>query len=218
MAEGKGPDDVPGRAEFRTFIGRQARNGDAVRAAHALLLQKRWAAGSARPSPSAPVPGQRPARLPEPAPAAPWHAAEQDPEVGRVVYAAGVSSAVAALLAVLICLPLQALSTPGGGPNAVTAVSPDPATAVEEFYDAVDGKDWRSAWSLGGSNLDVSYNAFVARYAGSSYAEDDVENTGGTTATAQLTVTASDGTREPYSGTYTVVDGVITSADVSPSD
>lgn len=235
MSEDRGRGPAPGREEFRTFVGEQVWDGEAIRAAHARLERRRTASGGADAgadagaaaspatgasaatgrSRSAPVPGQRPPPLPAPSPG---RAATRDAEVGRVMYAAGVSSAVAALLAVLICLPLEALSSPGGGPNAVTAATADPATVVEDFYDAIDSEDWQSAWSLGGKNLGLSYDGFVAQYDGTSYEDDDVENTDDTTASAQLTVTAADGTQESYSGTYTVVDGVITSADVSPSD
>lgn len=183
----------------------------------------RAAAGSAAgtaPGRSGLLPGQRPPLPPATFPAsAPLHAVDREPVVGHVMYAAGVSSAIAALLAVLICLPLEAWnSAPGAGPNAVTAPTADPATVVEDFYDAIDSDDWHSAWSLGGSNLGLSYDAFVAQYQGTSYEDDDVEDSDDTTATAQLTATASDGTEQDYSGTYTVIGGVITSADVSPSD
>lgn len=216
MTENRDRGEVPRRDGFRTFIGEQAWDGDAIRAAHARVQERRAAseAAGAAPVRSAPVPGQRPPLFPPPSPG---RAVTRDAEVGRVMYAAGVSSAVAALLAVLICLPLEALSAPGGGPHAVTAVTDDPATVVEDFYDAVDSEDWQSAWSLGGSNLGLSYDAFVAQYDGASYEDDDVEDTDDTTATAQLTVTGSDGTESDYSGTYTVIGGVITSADVSPT-
>lgn len=217
MSEGRDRDEVPRREEFRTFIGEQTWDGNTIRAAHAGLQERRAVSGGgdAAQSRSAQLPGQRPPLLPAPPPG---RAATRDAEVSRVMYAAGVSSAVAALLAVLICLPLQALSTPGGNPVAVTVVAGDPTTVVEDFYDAVDSEDWQSAWSLGGSNLGLSYDAFVAQYEGAFYEDDDVEDTDDTTATAQLTVTASGGTEQDYSGTYTVIDGVITSADVSPSD
>jgi len=218
MTEDSRRDDAPDRDESRTFIGRQAWDADAIRAAHARLHKRRAAAERAAANRSALVPGQRPPRLPDPDAAPdPLDPEDRDPAVGRVLYAAGVSSAVAALIAVLVCLPLEAFDGPVGL-NAGTAVHADPATVVEDFYDAIGAEDWRSAWALGGSNLGLGYDAFVAQYAASSVEYDDVEDTGVTTAKARLTVTAANGTEARYSGVYTVVDGVITGARVSPAD
>ena len=105
-------------------------------------------------------------------------------------------------------------------PTADQASSPltDPAQVVEAFYAAINSGDFTTAWNLGGDNLSSNYNTFVAGYNNTEQDEVSAQDTGPTTASIELTATQTDGSTQQYSGTYTVVNGVITSADVSPDN
>src|SRR2546429_628889 len=89
---------------------------------------------------------------------------------------------------------------------------------VQEYYVYLNNKDFRAAWSLGGSNLNggVGYDAWVAGYSTTSWITLSTwdyypgYNAVGVTITAGQT----DGSVRTYSGSYTVNNGVITSASI----
>ncbi|MFJ8195064.1 hypothetical protein ACIQ8D_35820 [Streptomyces sp. NPDC096094] len=89
-----------------------------------------------------------------------------------------------------------------------------PEATVTAYFEAINDRDFRTAWELGGKNLDPDYDHFVAGF--ETTERDEVTVTGTTGDEVSLTVVAweTDGTRTTYEGTYTVTDGVITSADM----
>jgi hypothetical protein len=91
----------------------------------------------------------------------------------------------------------------------------DPAQVVEAFYTAINSRDFQAAWSLGGNNLSSSFSKFVAGYDDTEQDQISAQDTGPTTASIELTATQTDGSTQQFSGTYTVVNGIITGADVS---
>lgn len=89
-----------------------------------------------------------------------------------------------------------------------------PEATVTAYFEAINNRDFQAAWELGGKNLDPDYDHFVAGF--ETTERDEVTVTGTTGDEVSLTVVAweTDGTRTTYEGTYTVTDGVITSADM----
>ncbi|MFE1026622.1 hypothetical protein ACFW5I_18985 [Streptomyces sp. NPDC058818] len=100
--------------------------------------------------------------------------------------------------------PADSPYTDGDGPEAT----------VTAYFEAINNRDFQAAWELGGKNLDPDYDHFVAGF--ETTERDEVTVTGTTGDEVSLTVVAweTDGTRTTYEGTYTVTDGVITSADM----
>ncbi|MDF9816945.1 DUF4352 domain-containing protein [Streptomyces sp. SPB162] len=95
-----------------------------------------------------------------------------------------------------------------------TAEGTSPRQVVENYYAAINAHDYRTAWGLGGRNLDSSLQSFTAGFAGT--ANDAVTVTGveGETVSVVLDATQTDGSHRVFSGTYTVRDGTIVSADI----
>ncbi|MFC8450176.1 DUF4352 domain-containing protein [Kitasatospora sp. NPDC057223] len=108
-------------------------------------------------------------------------------------------------------------ASPSAASGAATVSSTPAAGAratVEAYYAAVNAKDYRTAWALGGRNLNHSYTDFVAGFA--TTARDDLTVIGATGSTVSVVLDAvqSDGSHKVFTGTYTVRGGVIVSADL----
>jgi hypothetical protein len=99
-----------------------------------------------------------------------------------------------------------------------TAGAADPGATVQRYFAAINNHDFKTAWDLGGKNLDSSYSSFVAGFAGTAQDTVSVASVQGTTVSVSLLAQQTDGTQKSYSGRYTVVDGVITNASVTPAD
>jgi hypothetical protein len=87
---------------------------------------------------------------------------------------------------------------------------------VDQFYQDITDHNYPAAWALGGDNIGgTDYNGWVAGYATtvsitlSNWSEWD-----GNQVQSTLTALQSDGTIKTYTGTYTVSNGVIVSADI----
>ena len=121
-------------------------------------------------------------------------------------------------------------------PVATTAPAPAPATSVyvpvpanppaqianaeavvTQFYQDITDHDYQAAWALGGDNVSggVGYEAWVAGYATTASITLGTFSYWGSDQ-VQVTITAlqSDGSVNTYTGTYTVENGVIASANV----
>ncbi|HVV08929.1 hypothetical protein [Amycolatopsis sp.] len=90
-----------------------------------------------------------------------------------------------------------------------TAVAADPASVVENFYIAINNRDFATAWALGGQNLGHSYSDFVAGFANTVSDDLTVTSVSGQTVYVSLTAWETDGTAHYYTGSYTVADGQI---------
>jgi hypothetical protein len=90
---------------------------------------------------------------------------------------------------------------------------------VTQFYQDITDGNYSAAWALGGDNLagGVSYDSWVAGYQGttSSIMVVTSSNWNSDTAYAEIDATQLDGTVKTYTGTYTVQNGVIVSADIA---
>lgn len=92
-----------------------------------------------------------------------------------------------------------------------------PEQVVRAYYRAIGRHHYRLAWRLGGRNLAPSYPRFVRGLAGARRRVLTVQDTYGNTVAVHLAVHRDDGSVRGLSGLYTVVGGVITSADVVES-
>ncbi|MFI9248109.1 hypothetical protein ACIGXF_37370 [Streptomyces sp. NPDC053086] len=92
-----------------------------------------------------------------------------------------------------------------------------PEGTVNRFFEAINERDYQTAWDLGGKNLDVSYTSFVSGYATTARDDVTVDSVQGEAVWVHLLAQQTDGTQKSYSGRYTVVDGVITGASMSPT-
>ena len=103
-------------------------------------------------------------------------------------------------------------------PSSAPAYFTSNQDVVQEYYAYLNNKDFRAAWGLGGNNLNhgTGYDAWVAGYSTTSWITLGTweyypgYNAVGVTITAGQT----DGSVRTYAGSYTVSNGVITSASI----
>ncbi|MBO0692367.1 MAG: nuclear transport factor 2 family protein, partial [Acidimicrobiaceae bacterium] len=103
-------------------------------------------------------------------------------------------------------LPSTPTSTPTSAAQAV----------VQEYFDAINARNFQRAWDLGGKNLHGGdYATFVQGF--SETLKDTITSASaeGNTVHVTLEATQVSGERQVYQGTYTVENGVIVSAEVS---
>jgi len=99
-------------------------------------------------------------------------------------------------------------------PATTAPATAGPQQVVEDYYAAINAHDYQRAWALGGKNLNSSYQSFVSGFATTAWDTVHVTGVQGNTASMTLDALQTDGTHKYFSGTYTVVNGVITSASV----
>lgn len=91
----------------------------------------------------------------------------------------------------------------------------DAASTVEAYFDAINERDYRRAWDLGGKNLgDPSYSSFAAGFADVEHDTVHILDVSGGIVTVTIDVLRPDGTEQSYEGTYTVRGGVIVDAAI----
>ncbi len=236
----KDPAARPTTAELLAELALAAQPGDWL-SRHAPFLRMQPAAGpgpatsagpavairSARPrslgrdAHEARQPGRtRPARYPRYARyARPWHSkvALASWCLVLVLGAAGTSAALLTgshhLHRALRPGPV-ALPAPRTDQRKHTDASPRPRTVVTDFFAAVNARDWRQVWDLGGSNLSRTYHAMIAGYAGTVRDEIQSERVTGDRVTLRLLAYQSGGVMRLYRISYEVRDGVITAGTV----
>ncbi|MFI6033128.1 hypothetical protein ACIBBD_02885 [Streptomyces sp. NPDC051315] len=91
----------------------------------------------------------------------------------------------------------------------------DPGTTVTRYFEAINARDFQTAWELGGKNFHPDYASFRAGFATTERDVVTINSVEGDTVSVDLRAELTDGTQESYSGTYTVVDGVITAASMT---
>lgn len=107
------------------------------------------------------------------------------------------------------------LAGTGGSVAAGAKLPPSPADVVEEYYAAVNARDYRKAWDLGGSSLSPTYTSLVDGYA--QVQQDDlvIDSVSGDDVWVSLTANLFDGNTEQYTGKYTIAHGVIVSGELT---
>ncbi|SFE32728.1 hypothetical protein SAMN05216251_102503 [Actinacidiphila alni] len=97
----------------------------------------------------------------------------------------------------------------------------DPRAVVAAYFDAINNRDWPTAWRLGGQNLDSDYDTFVRGYATTEHDTVSVVSVepaaAGQVVRLTLDATQTDGTTQSYDAAYTVSDGVIVSGTATPA-
>ncbi|WP_244316387.1 excalibur calcium-binding domain-containing protein, partial [Streptomyces albidochromogenes] len=91
----------------------------------------------------------------------------------------------------------------------------DAASTVKAYFNAINARDYRRAWDLGGKNLgDPSYSSFAAGFADVERDTVHILDVSGGTVTVVIDVLRPDGTQQSYEGTYTVRGGIIVDAAI----
>ncbi|GAA0606069.1 hypothetical protein GCM10010174_23690 [Kutzneria viridogrisea] len=93
-----------------------------------------------------------------------------------------------------------------------STVSNDPGQVVQRYYDAINKRDYRAAWNLGGSNLGKSYEQFAAGFDGTDQDSVTITAVSGETVYLHLTARQRNGTVLYFQGSYVVRAGIIASA------
>jgi len=100
-------------------------------------------------------------------------------------------------------------------PDSPPTARTDPAAVVEGYFSAIDDRDYRIAWALGGKNTGSSYREFVQGFSGTAHDTVTILALDGNDVTARLVAGQDDGTVKTFQGTYTVTSGAITHFDVA---
>ncbi|MDI9886892.1 hypothetical protein QMZ92_21600 [Streptomyces sp. HNM0645] len=112
----------------------------------------------------------------------------------------------------------------GGYPPDTTTGTPaasptgGPSDVVTAYFEAINARDYQTAWALGGKNLDSSYDRFVSGYATTKRDTIGIVSVEGTRVRLTIEALQADGTTHSYDATYTVRDGVITSGTATRTD
>ncbi|WP_410602197.1 hypothetical protein [Amycolatopsis sp. lyj-90] len=105
-------------------------------------------------------------------------------------------------------------------PPATQTVYPAPAVPVAQtviaYYDAINRRDFLTAWNLGGQRLAKggTYASYAKGYATTSWAALTVTSVSGNTVYVDLSARQTDGSLRTFSGSYTVSGGAITGANM----
>jgi serine/threonine protein kinase len=124
------------------------------------------------------------------------------------LFVAGVAGAVAYRLA----HRNDTTTPPPAATTTITVPPPGPAAIVREFFAAINQGRYYAAWDLTAKT--ETYSAFASGYAGTEHDSVRIESVSGDVVTAQLAARQTSGVVKLYEGTYTVTNGVISSADV----
>lgn len=112
--------------------------------------------------------------------------------------------------------PTAAPSTaPTAAPSAAStptapAAPAGPAAVVRAYFAAINQRDYRRAWRLGGDRLGQSYAQFAAGFAGTARDVVRIVSVTGGSVAIKLTAIQSDGRKLVFTGTYSVTRGKIT--------
>ena len=138
----------------------------------------------------------------------------------RSVTAAPTVTTVTPRPTVTTVTPMATPPPAQSGPAPAQASGPglsDPVAVVTQFYADITARNYGAAWALGGDNIaGTSYANWVAGYGTTAaIAVTAAEDFGSDQATVSISATQTDGSVRNYSGTYTVQNGVIVSAQIT---
>lgn len=103
-----------------------------------------------------------------------------------------------------------ATASPGAGAVRGTLARPD--GVVMAFFKAINQRDWRQVWQLGGENLGAPYPAMVRGFSGTGHDDVTITSTHGNTVSVLLVAVQDSGQARIFQGAYIVDGGVITQA------
>ena len=129
---------------------------------------------------------------------------------GRVL-AAGALLAILAV-AGLTVLALTSRGDTGGRPTppASSAAVAGPRGVVEAYFAAINARNWRKVWNLGGKNFSHTYRGMIAGYRGTSRDVLTRIATHGNRVSVRFAAHHTNGVVETYRASYVVRNGVIT--------
>ena len=105
--------------------------------------------------------------------------------------------------------------TPSASQTTGASAAGTPALIVREYFAAINRHQYRVAWHLD-SGSGQSLAAFEAGYADTKRDKVTILSVRGDVVRARLTALQTDGTVKKFQGTYTVINNIITAADVNP--
>ncbi|SEB75974.1 hypothetical protein SAMN06272775_6681 [Streptomyces sp. 2323.1] len=92
---------------------------------------------------------------------------------------------------------------------------PVPVDVVKAYFAAINNDEFEAAWALGGKNTSGRpYDSFVTANQGTDQNVVTVDSVAGNKVTVTYDLTLINGSHQRFTGTYTVQDGVIVTADV----
>ncbi len=96
--------------------------------------------------------------------------------------------------------------------------TPDPADVVQTYFSAVNEGDYIAAWALGGKQhiAGNTFDAFVQSFNTTNKYDVTIKAVDGNKVEVELDQLLTDETHRHFTGTYTVEDGVIVTADIHP--
>jgi hypothetical protein len=119
--------------------------------------------------------------------------------------------------------PAQPTSSPSPDPKPQTSggASPffgsGPAQVVIGFFEAIDKRQWGTAWALGGDHLYSSASAFIAAWSKISHVSVTVLGVRGHTVLARVVATSPSGTSQVLRQAFVVENGAIVSREAAPA-
>ena len=156
----------------------------------------------------------------------PWHSrAAMAAWALAVAIAAGGTSAAVVASTGLAASPhhhadrSDATALPAAAPDQRKQIEaiPGPRAVVEEYFDAINARDWGRVWQLGGAHLSPSFHAMVTGYIGTVRDEISIVRVTGDRVIVTLRAAQAGGAMQYYRIEYTVRNGVITAATVLSS-
>lgn len=101
-------------------------------------------------------------------------------------------------------------------PTPSTLPKPGPADVVKAYISAINRHDYRTAWTIyRHAAHGQSYSQFVAGFSDTDHDQLKVLGTSGSTVRVDLVAYQTDGSRNHYTGTYTVRSGRIYASHIS---
>jgi hypothetical protein len=112
--------------------------------------------------------------------------------------------------------PPDAAALPPPGPDQRKQVEapPGPRSVVQEYFGAINARDWGQVWQLGGSNLSPTFHAMVTGYIGTVRDEIRIVRMTGDRVIVTLRAAETGGAVQYYRIEYTVRNGIITAGTV----
>jgi len=97
-------------------------------------------------------------------------------------------------------------------PSDSTGPETGPEAVVNAYFAAINNRDYRTAWDLGGKNLDRDYETFAGGFATTQSDTVIVNSVAGDEVALTLEANQTDGTTKTFENVYTVSGGEIVSA------
>ncbi|QNP75275.1 hypothetical protein IAG44_41645 [Streptomyces roseirectus] len=97
-------------------------------------------------------------------------------------------------------------------PTPSPADTTGPEAVVTAYFEAINNRDYATAWALGGKNLDSDYDTFAAGFATTRSDTITINSVQGDEVALTLEARQTDGTTKTFENVYTVSGGEIVSA------